>query len=323
MVLTFLTSLGSAGSCRAGAGVIINEHTLDAAQTARHVDLLGRWFDFVQHDDLMARIERPRARPFCLLTFDDGKRSCYLETAPALERLGVPAVFYVPTGFIGADVPLWFDRYEALRASVRTMPQGLEPTIVKELPLDLLHQRLQRACASRNVTVDMRDDRYRPMDWTQVRDLSERGFTIGAHGVRHAVLTRERESDAMHEIERSIADVTTRTGMACRTFAFPNGNYTGRLARHAVACGAWTVMTTEPTWVRTNATIWRLPRIQLFESQSDLRLQLKIAAAATGCLLVNPDGTGRVYRRIRRLDGASRHSAQARIRKSVRSSEVE
>src|SRR6266542_1896036 len=82
------------------AGVIINEHTLTALQTHRHVNVLGRWFDFIHHDQLLDRIQRPRARPFCLLTFDDGKQSGYTETAPELERLGVPAVFYVTTRFL-------------------------------------------------------------------------------------------------------------------------------------------------------------------------------------------------------------------------------
>jgi peptidoglycan/xylan/chitin deacetylase (PgdA/CDA1 family) len=307
-----LASLGSAWP-RAGTGVIINEHTLDAAQTRRHVDVLSRWFEFVHHDDLLARIQRPRGRRFCLLTFDDGKRSGYSETAPQLERLGVPAVFYVTTGFIGSTVPLWFDVYEALRTAASTLPQGLEPAIVKQLPFDLLEDRLQRTCGEHKVTVDMHDDRYGPMKWDQVRDLARRGFTIGAHGVRHAVLTREREADAIREVEQSIAAVTTHTGVPCETFAFPNGNYTARLARHAAQCGARTVMTTEPMWVHADAASWRLPRIQLFETQSNLKLQIKLAAAATGRLLVNPDGTGRLYRRIDRLHRASAASAAATV----------
>lgn len=323
-VRAVLTSLASASIRRAAAGVIINEHTLDAAQTRRHVEVLSRWFEFIHHDDLLTRIERPRGRRFCLLTFDDGKRSGYSETAPQLERLGVPAVFFVTTSFIGSSTPLWFDAYEALCAAGRILPQGLEPAIVKQLPLDLLEDRLRRACGEQRAIVDMQDDRYRSMTWDEVRDLARRGFTIGAHGVRHAVLTREREADAMREVEQSIAEVTTRTGTVCETFAFPNGNYTARLARHAARCGARTVMTTEPMWVRAHAACWRLPRIQLFETQSNMRLRLKLAAAATGRVLVNPDGTGRIYRRIARLEQASAASGSATVGcASTSSSEVE
>ena len=87
-------------------GVIINEHTLTASQTRLHVETLSRWFDFIHYDELLDRISRPRSRPFCLLTFDDGKRSNATITAPELERLGVPAVFYVPTRFLTDGFPL-------------------------------------------------------------------------------------------------------------------------------------------------------------------------------------------------------------------------
>src|SRR5262245_15149299 len=101
-------------------GVIINEHTLTAAQTRLHVETLNRWFDFIHYDDLLDRLSRPRSRPFCLLTFDDGKRSNATITAPELERLGAPAVFYVPTRFLTDGFPLWFDRSGAIRRALRS-----------------------------------------------------------------------------------------------------------------------------------------------------------------------------------------------------------
>src|SRR5438445_12812909 len=82
-------------------GVIINEHTLTKAQTCFHLQVLGRWFEFIRLEDLPNRLvgpaRRARQKPFCLMTFDDGKRSNFSETAPELERLRVPAVFYVAT----------------------------------------------------------------------------------------------------------------------------------------------------------------------------------------------------------------------------------
>ena len=113
-------------------------------------------------------------------------------------------------------------------------------------------------------------------------------------------LRRESESDALRGIERSIADVSARTGAPCATFAFPNGNYTAGLAQHALECGVSTVMTTEPMWAGTHFPPWRLPRLQLFGPQSRLKIDLKLALAATGHVLANPDGTGRLYRKITR-----------------------
>ena len=89
--------------------------------------------------------------------------------------------------------------------------------------------------------------------------------------------------------------MTREIGSQCKTFAFPNGNYTDELARYAINCGPSTVMTTRPTWVESDCPLWRLPRIQLFPSSSVARVQQKLAAAALGVVLRNPDGTGRDY----------------------------
>src|SRR4051794_11551614 len=94
-----------------GCGVIVNEHVLDSKQTRFHVEVLSRTFDFIQLNETEERLSRPSKRPWCLLTFDDGKRSNATEVAPELRKLGVPAVFYLSTGFVGSASPLWFDRY--------------------------------------------------------------------------------------------------------------------------------------------------------------------------------------------------------------------
>lgn len=298
--------LALAASGRRG-GVIINEHTPSRADLGRHVDVLGRHFDFVHHDELLARLARPRPRPFCLLTFDDGKLSNATEAAPELTRLGVPAVFFVVTRYLRDGAPLWFDRYKALQRTLGRPPMGLEPDVVKSLPHALLEERLERACARHGVALEPHPD-VQPMTWEQARALGRAGFTIGAHTLRHPILTCESEPEALRQIAESVADVRAELGAPCATFAFPNGNYTARLAQHALACGVATVHTTEPLWADARFPPWRLPRVQLHPGQSAEKAAIKLAVAATGRVLADPNGTGRrVYRRIQRLARRSAH----------------
>ncbi len=277
-------------------GIIVAEHTLTRAQTRFHVQVLSRWFDFIKLEDLSCRLAEPITRPFCLLTFDDGKRSNFTEAAPELERLGVPAVFYIPTEFISNDSCLWFDRRERLLKVLGYCPAGLELNALKRLPMKVLTERLDRACAGHSLNLEAAGEDVRPMSWDQVRSLHQRGFAIGAHGATHAILTREHESEAFAEIDESIAKVTTELGARCVTFAFPNGNHTEALVQHACACGASTIMTCDPLWTGRRTTLLRLPRIQLFGCFSRSRIELKIALAAIPGALPNPDGSGRKYR---------------------------
>jgi peptidoglycan/xylan/chitin deacetylase (PgdA/CDA1 family) len=282
-------------------GVIVNEHILDREQTRRHVEAFGRWFDFIQLNELPERLNRRGKRPFCLLTFDDGKRSNATVVAPELEKLGVPAVFFVVSSSLDCQTPLWFDRYKALRKKLGTVPRGLRLHILKQLPYAVLVDRVERACLEYGVEADLNDDDVGLMTWEQARSLHQRGFSIGAHGFTHAILTRETKLAALENIEKSIAQVQEEISAPCDSFAFPNGNYTAELAQHAIRCGVKMVMTTEPTWADEGFALWRLPRLQFFGTDSPGKIKLKTAVAASGLILNNPDGTGKTYRVINRL----------------------
>jgi peptidoglycan/xylan/chitin deacetylase (PgdA/CDA1 family) len=277
-------------------GVIVNGHILTRSQTRFQLDVLGRWFDFISLEELGDRLTHPTRRPFCLLTFDDGKRSNFTEIAPELESRRVPAVFYVTTKPLSTGADFWFDRRNQLVGQLGYCPNGLDLEALKKLPFDLLTERLDRACARYDFAPNNEPDDLRPMSWDEARNLARRGFTIGAHGVTHAILTNETKKRAFAEIEWSLAKVSSKLGVSCVTFAFPNGNYTPELAQHALRCGAATVMTTEPTWVDNQSRFWRLPRVQLFGEFTRTRIELKIALAAVRGVLANPDGSGRAYR---------------------------
>jgi peptidoglycan/xylan/chitin deacetylase (PgdA/CDA1 family) len=176
----------------------------------------------------------------------------------------------------------------------------LRLNILKGLPYAVLVDRVERACAQYGVEADLNDDDVGLMTWEQARSLHQRGFSIGAHGFAHAILTRETKPAALKNIEKSIAKVREEIGAPCTSFAFPNGNYTAELAQHAIRCGAKMVMTTEPTWADESFALWRLPRLQFFGTDSPGKIRLKTAVAATGLILSNPDGTGKTYRAINR-----------------------
>ena len=274
-------------------GLIINEHTLTVAQTRFHVSVLRRWFEFISLEELPRRLARPAKRPFCLLTFDDGKRSNFTETAPELERQRVPAAFYVTTDALTTGTCLWFDRRNQLVKAIGHCPAGLELDNLKQLPFDLLMKRLTRACARYGFEPLEESAEQQPMSWTDARSLRRRGFAIGAHGLTHAILTRETRKRAFAEIEESMAKVSREVGVTCTSFAFPNGNYDAALTRHALLCGARTVMTTDPAWTDERSALWQLPRVQLFGSASRSRIEAKIALAGLKGILSNPNGGGR------------------------------
>jgi peptidoglycan/xylan/chitin deacetylase (PgdA/CDA1 family) len=301
--LNLLDRLVAAACLVKKGGIIINYHTLTRAETESQVELLSGFFDLVDHAGLVSRLNSPGKRPYCLMTFDDGKCSNASVAGEELTRLGVPAVFFVVTQFLTLGTkPLWFDRAAALVRRLGTDASGVDIDSLKLLPEAMRDERLDRLCAHFGVDADMSDEHVRPMTWDQARRLNRQGHTIGSHTRWHCILPYESLEFAKEDVSESILAVSREIGEPCETFSFPNGNYTAELARHAMAHGVHSVMTTEPTWVSPRCPPWRLPRIQLHAGHHRSRHSGKIGAAAVGRFLKNPDGTGRAYVKVNRLD---------------------
>lgn len=284
-------------------GIIIGNHIQDRYQVTLEVETLGQYFEFIHHDALTGRMAMAGKRPFCLFTFDDGKKINVLEAVHVLERLGVPAVFYLVTDSVTSNLPLWFDRRNTIVKYLGMIPEELKPERLKKMPLAQIHAQLDQFAEKYSVCPDTNDPCVGAMSWDEARMLQKKGFTIGAHTRNHPILTNESLEEAKGEIGGSIASVTREMGHDCVSFAFPNGSYTNDLARFAASCGVKTVMTTDPIWVGASAETWHLPRIDIYNHYDPQKILIKVAAALPGCLLKNPNGTGRAYVKVRWFHG--------------------
>lgn len=90
--------------------------TVSVEAFERHCRFFRRYFTVVPLRDLVAKLEQgaPIDRHLAI-TFDDGHRDNYQNARPILERLSLPATFFVVTDWLGTDtVPPW-DRSRAVR----------------------------------------------------------------------------------------------------------------------------------------------------------------------------------------------------------------
>lgn len=288
-------TLQAISSLPGARGVILNNHVQSASQMRRQIETLGPLFEFIDILDVKNRLSQKQTRPFCVMTFDDGKKINALETAPECKRLGVPASFYLITSVIGTDRVLWFDRWKQLSAAVPDLPAELHLSTLKQLPRQDAEERVEQACLKHGVDADSANPLVGYMDWDDAKALKQQGFTLGAHTVHHAIVTQEDAETARQEVTESIQELTTRLGTPCRSFAFPNGNWTPELASTAKDAGADVILTTDPTWVGPANTGPVLPRVYMKESASETYMLKKLIASRSGFLLKNPNGTGRAY----------------------------
>ena len=174
------------------------------------------------------------------ITFDDGYADNEELAAPILQRLRMPATFFVSTGFLDGEC-MWNDRViEAVRAcrsdeidlgSLGLGRHSLSSAQARRGAIDALlrdikHMEPEQRQAVCDGVVELSGATAQPrlmMRPEQVRSLRTWGMDVGAHTVTHPILTRVAASAARDEIGLSKERLEQITGNRIDLFAYPNG----------------------------------------------------------------------------------------------------
>lgn len=174
------------------------------------------------------------------VTFDDGYADNHSVALPILVRLGLPATFFVSSGFLDGGM-MWND--EAIEA-IRSCPwpridlswMGLPPAQLttmaeKRAAIELVLGKLKYLPPDQRATTLGRlreltgthPARDLMMTSEQVRSLARFGMEVGGHTLRHPILAVLSEEEALREVVADRTKLTGILGSAPRLFAYPNG----------------------------------------------------------------------------------------------------
>ncbi|MFQ5601519.1 MAG: polysaccharide deacetylase family protein, partial [Candidatus Krumholzibacteriia bacterium] len=107
-----------------------------------------------------------------------------------------------------------------------------------------------------------------PLRWDEVRRMRAQGMHIGAHGIRHAILTSMAPEEARRELAGSLEGVGRRIGAAVTEFAYPNGDVDEGVATLAREAGARLGFTMQAHENRPDHDPLRLARYNVCEDTS-------------------------------------------------------
>ena len=273
-------------------------YTLNIEQKTfrRHLEVLQESHDVVSLDDALSVLDgtRQAARDVAVVTFDDGYRDVYQHAYPVLRDLRIPAVVYVPSGFIGTGRRLGHDRlFAALR---RMRERGIGPMAVGagnpgerwlidalegDAPPEVALERLIARHPTPGLLrlADTLDDRlglaaYKPpegelpMSWEMLREMEASGIVAGAHTAEHTVLTNQRLDDARREIALCKAALEKGLKRPVKHFAYCNGYYSAGVAQALKAEGFVSAVTTEDMPNAPGVDPFALKRKVLWEASS-------------------------------------------------------
>lgn len=261
----------------------------------------GRLFNVMTMSDAVAGLRGGTlpSRPL-VITFDDGYADNEQLAAPALQELGMPATFFVATGYLDGGL-MFNDAVISALGSTKLRQLDLteiglghhslgsaddrRQTIARLLVVVKGLASEQRVAAADRICelAEVEPPSDLMMKSSQVADLAQRGFEIGAHTVSHPLLATVGESAARQEIQHS----RTRLEQICcapiRFFAYPNGrpadDYSIETVRLVKELGFDAAFTTARGTAAANADLFQLPRFTPWdrtEFRFGMRLMLNL-----------------------------------------------
>jgi O-antigen/teichoic acid export membrane protein/peptidoglycan/xylan/chitin deacetylase (PgdA/CDA1 family) len=241
-------------------------------------------------DEVVERLgtAEPLPRDGVVVTFDDGYADNHDFAAPILLKHGIPATFFITTGFIDNAAPPWYCivRHAFERAA---QPQWVAPdggvlplrseddrlrarrrvaTLVEDLAAEERANIIIALC--KQLEVEPPQTPGMIMSWQQVRQLARLGFSIGAHSVSHPNLARVSADELWREVNGSVRRIAEAAAIEVRHFAYPDPygkpNFSPAVIEAVRRAGCISACTTRPGAVRDRADAHTMPRLTIYDN---------------------------------------------------------
>ena len=204
------------------------------------LDFLLRHFEPVGATDLINSAAGiiPLRKPSFHLTFDDGLKEIYTVAAPILREKGVPATFFLNTGFIGNRNIFYRFAISLLLERTGEISKGTACAITALLDRhhirtgDLRSRLLSISWAGRDIpekVASLMDFSIRDyiarhpiyLDEAEIRQLLAQGFTIGAHSHDHPWFCKIPPEEQLRQVKQSAQILQEKFGVTSHLFSFP------------------------------------------------------------------------------------------------------
>jgi peptidoglycan/xylan/chitin deacetylase (PgdA/CDA1 family) len=227
---------------------VIKFHGVDGEEYRTEVfeaqlEFLKRHFSIVRLESIVKRAadENGSTCNDIALTFDDGLRNHYTIVYPILQRLKIPATFFVCPGLIDSGRWLWnhearerlrilrAERRAALARELQASASGVEELVtwMKTLPVDArnsVEEAIRRATPEYEPTARQRSQ-YDVMSWKELSSIDSSLVTIGSHTVTHPILTTLTAGELSYEICESRRWLEEKLKRPIEHFCYPNGAF--------------------------------------------------------------------------------------------------
>ncbi len=209
-------------------------------QFARQMEHVASRACVVTIDQILQAVQNEAPLPprSVLITFDDAYRDFLDHAWPTLQRLGLPAVMFVPTAFPDRPRSFWWDTvYAAVHHGRAVDLSGLGVEVAAGEAPERIYRHLSRQLKSLPHDVmlhrvaELADQAGLPepssavMTWEELKNLAKNGLTLGAHTRTHPLLNRVPIATAIDEAVTSLHELQAHVPAAPPILAYPGGAF--------------------------------------------------------------------------------------------------
>lgn len=207
------------------------------------MNFLREKYRILSLEDLLAAVRNQTPIPpnSVMVTFDDGYRDFAEHAWPVLKRLEIPAILFLPTGFLSEEGRLfWWDcLYQMVMRTGQTeiSIEGigrwpLESAVQRKAAFEAIKRKFKsmpHETLIRNLNALITTTGVQPetsgklLTWEEVTQLAREGLYVAPHTRNHPILSRIPLEEVHQEIRQSREDLEEHLDSTWPVFAYPVG----------------------------------------------------------------------------------------------------
>jgi peptidoglycan/xylan/chitin deacetylase (PgdA/CDA1 family) len=209
------------------------------------LDFILKNFSPISLNDVFENLHDSKALPSKALhlTFDDGFREIHDIIAPILLKKGIPATFFINSGFMDNKILCY--QHKASILIEHTLKKHFAPNIQNDIKKIFLENNLEfndiksgmlsiKYCdkfvvdeVATVMDIDFSDYLSKNKTYLtteQIKKLIDNGFTIGAHSIDHPLYANLPLEEQLHQTSESATFIRDKFKLNYSVFAFPHSD---------------------------------------------------------------------------------------------------
>jgi len=192
-------------------------------QFKKELDFFQKHYDPITLKEIIFHLKNNTKadKPSFFLSFDDGLKECFTIIAPLLKEKNLSAAFFINSAFVDNQDLFYRYKISLLIESLKNNNSDfnreklLQLTYSDTIKIDILAK-------ENNLDFDLFLKKDRPyMNWSEIEDLKNQGFYIGAHSVDHPLYSQLSLEEQIQQTQQSLKLIHEKLSLKYKIFSFP------------------------------------------------------------------------------------------------------